>query len=302
MPTYQDLARAVARDVAAGTLAPGTALEPLRSFARTHHASQATALRAYRELAEAEVIETSERRVGHVAAAGAVAAARYLRTSAPFRLAASDDGMLAELVREVHPAIEWVGDHGSGSVLSAIADGRADGAAVHLWHVAGAYNEPYARGLIAEPVVMHLWRREQGLLLAPGNPRRVGAVRDLAGLRVARRPIGTGARSLLDRMTAAAGIVLDASDPEVTRGLDVAVAVASGSVDAGVGTRHAAESLGLAFVPVAVEPLEIVTSAASLPALEPLRRLLVSEPVRARIGRRAGYDPAGSGTTHELTR
>ncbi len=295
MATYQELARAVAADVASGALAPGAPVEPLRSFARARGASQATALRAYRELAAAGVIETSERRAALVAPDGHLAAARFLSNRTAFRLAASDDPVLTELVEGLRPDIEWVGETGDAAGLRALAEGRADGAAIHLWHASGDFNAPYARGLVQHPVLIHLWRREQGLMLPPGNPRRVAGVRDLGGLRVARRPIGTGTRSLLDRMTAAAGIVLDASDPEVPADLDVALAVASGSVDVGMGGRGAAEALGLVFVPVAVEPLDLVTSKAALPGLDPLRRLLADPSTRTAITRHAGYDARDSG-------
>jgi molybdate-binding protein len=294
--TFRDLARAVAGEVAVGTLAPGDAVEPLRTFARSHGASQATALRAYRELADAGVLETSQRRIGRIAPDGALAAARYLRSDAPFRLAASDDPVLTALVNECRPAIEWAGAPGSGAGLRAIADGLADGAAIHLWHAGGTYNAAYARSVLAEPVLLHLWRRDQGLIVAPGNPRRVAGVRDLGGLRVARRPIGSGARSLLDRLTAAAGILLDASDPEVGTGLDVALAVASGSVDAGLGSRATAAALELAFIPLAAEPVEIATSRTALPGLDALRRLLAEPATRERIAGTPGYDPGEAGT------
>jgi molybdate-binding protein len=293
--SWRELARAVATDVAAGTLAPGAPAQPLRRFAQVHAASQATALRAYRELADAGILETAERRVARVAADGPLAAARYLQGAAVFRLASDADPVLADLVDACGPGLERIDVEGSAAALRAVAEGRADGAAISLWHASGAYNAPYARGLVDEPVLVHLWTREQGLLLAPGNPRRVAGGRDLGGLRVARRPIGSGDRSLLDRVTAAAGIVLDASDPEVRAPFDACVAVASGSVDATLGSRAAAEALGLAFVPLAVEPVDIVTTRPALPGLEPLRRLLADAGFRARIAGQPGHDPAEAG-------
>jgi len=138
------------------------------------------------------------------------------------------------------------------------------GATVHLWHVSGAYNAPYARGVVADARLVRLWSREAGLLVAPGNPRRVRRAADLGGLRVARRPVGTGARSLLDRVTGEAGIVLDASDPEVPRNLDIALAVASGTADAGIAARSVADRFGLGFVSLAWEPVDIAVGGEAL--------------------------------------
>ena len=151
---------------------------------------------------------------------------------------------------------------------------------MHLWHASGTYNAPYARGVVADARLVRLWSREAGLLVAPGNPRRVRRAADLGGLRVARRPVGTGARSLLDRVTGEAGIVLDASDPEVPRNLDVALAVASGSADAGVAARAVADRFGLGFVPLAREPVDIAVGGAAVGGLDPLLRALRSAAVR----------------------
>ena len=80
--------------------------------------------------------------------------------------------------------------------------------AIHLRHRNGEYNAPFARGILAgrNPVLVHLWRREQGLLVPPGNPRGVDRSATSPRLRVARRPSGTGTRMLLDRLLLDAGL------------------------------------------------------------------------------------------------
>ncbi len=173
---------------------------------------------------------------------------------------------------------------------------RADGAVLHLWHTSGAYNAPYARGVVADARLVRLWSREAGLLVAPGNPRRVRRAADLGGLRVARRPVGTGARSLLDRVTGEAGIVLDASDPEVPRNLDVALAVAQR-----LGRRRRRVARGGR----PVRPRRSSrwpgnrsrspSAARRSSGLDPLLRALRSAAVRKRIEALGGYDLTGSG-------
>ena len=297
MASYGELARTIAEEIAAGAIGEGRELPALRALARDRGASQATVLRAYRELAGAGVITTGERRVGHVAPGGALAAARFLRGGGIFRLAGSDDPALLLLLGETAATVELVAADGSAAGLASLQAGRADGATVHLWHVSGAYNALYARGVVADARLVRLWSREAGLLVAPGNPRRVRRAADLGGLRVARRPVGTGARSLLDRVTGEAGIVLDASDPEVPRNLDIALAVASGTADAGIAARSVADRFGLGFVSLAWEPVDIAVGGEALGGLDPLLRALRSAPVRKRIEALGGYDLTDSGTT-----
>jgi hypothetical protein len=61
-----------------------------------------------------------------------------------------------------------------------------------------------AWGGAARPAIIHLWRREQGLLTPEGNPDHING--DLHTLRIARRQFGTGTRVLLDRLLDEAGI------------------------------------------------------------------------------------------------
>jgi molybdate-binding protein len=271
-------------------------LPALRTLSRDRGASQATALRAYRELAEAGVITTEERRIGKVAPGGALAAARFLRGGGMFRLAGSDDPAILLLLDEAPAEVALASADGSAAGLAALQRGTADGAVLHLWHVSGAYNAPYARAVVDDARLLRLWNRETGLVVAPHNPRRIRRAADLGGLRVARRPVGTGARSLLDRVTGDAGIVLDASDPEVPRNLDVALAVASGSADAGVAPRALAERFGLGFVPLVREPVDVAVAGADVSGLDPLVRALRRADVRQRIEALGGYDLAESGT------
>jgi molybdate-binding protein len=136
---------------------------------------------------------------------------------------------------------------------AALAAGRADGAALHLRHRSGEYNAPFAEGILAgrDPVLVHLWRREQGLIVPAGNPRGIEQIADLARLRVARRALGTGTRTLLDRLLREADIEPHAIvGPVVEVHLDVALAVATDDADVGLELRSAAAQVGLEFVPV----------------------------------------------------
>ena len=303
MTRYVELTAKLAARIADGRLAPGAALPSVRELAAAEGTTAATVSRAYRELAEAGAIVVEPRRSARVAARGALAARSLLRGVGAFRLAGSDDPALSLLLSRVPDAVQPVGASGSYRGLAAVWSGRADGAALHLRHRSGEYNAPFARGVLAgrEPVLMHLWRREQGLLVPAGNPRGIETVADLASHRVARRPTGTGTRTLLDRM------LLEASlDPEAIKGptvelhLDVAVAVATGEADAGLGLRGAATPLGLDFVPLAWEPFQVATTRAESGGLRPLLDALAEPAVAERIGDLGGYDLDGAGDVLEV--
>ena len=302
MTTYSDVARVLASRIAAGEIAVGERLPSVRLVAAECGASQATAQRAYRELARWGVIETASRRTAAVAVGGAAAARRQLRGRAPFRIAAGDDPALRLLVPGLEDIVVVHVEGGSASALRAVRRGSADGAAIHLAHVDGGGNETFARAALAgrETSLLHLFSRETGLLVAPGNPHRVRSGSDLAGLRVARQPVGAGGRGTLDRLTQRAGIELDASDPVVPTASDVAIAIATGSADVGVGTRAIARSYDLAFAPLGWEALEVALATADEGGVAPIQTALADPAVRAAIDRLEGYDLSLAGTLTRL--
>ena len=190
MARYHDLTAKLAARIAEGDLAPGVALPSVRELAAAEKMTASTVARSYRELADGGAIVVEPRRAARVRAGGALAARAILRQGAMFRLAGSDDPALSLLIADVQEAVAPVGASGSYRGLAALWSGRADGASLHLRHRSGEYNTPFARGVLAgrDPVLVHLWRREQGLLVPPGNPRGVESIRDLAELRLVRRP------------------------------------------------------------------------------------------------------------------
>lgn len=298
MTRYLDLTTALAERIASGELAAGAALPSLRDLAISEHTTPTTVRRAYLELADSGAITLEPRRTAKVAAGGALAARSMLRGAPPFRLAGSDDPALSVLGAHVREAITPVGSTGSFRGLAALWSGRADGAALHLRHRDGEYNAPFARGLLRDrdPVLVHLWHRDQGLLVPAGNPRGLARIADLVGLRVARRPRGTGTRSLLERLLIEAGVEPNGlRGPEVELHLDVAVAVATGEADAGLGLRSAANTFELSFVPVISEPFQIATPASEAGGLQPLLAALHQPGVRARIAALGGYELGGAG-------
>ena len=80
----------------------------------------------------------------------------------------------------------------------------------------------------------------------------------------------------------------------------MALAVATGEADAGLGLRSAAVPLGLDFVPVASEPFEVATTEGEAGGVAPLLCLLTDPDIRARIERLGGHDLAHAGELIEL--
>ena len=298
MTRYLDLTTSLAERIADGRLSPGTSLPSLRDLAESEHTTPTTVRRAYQELADAGAIVVEPRRTAKVAAGGVLAARSMLRGAPPFRLAGSDDPALDLLVGRTRDTIVGVESAGSYRGLTALWSGRADGSALHLRHRSGEYNAPFAAGLLRgrEPVLVHLWRREQGLLVPAGNPRGVESVADLGSLRVARRFRGTGTRALLERLALEAGLSPeDLRGPEVALHLDVAIAVATGEAEVGLGLRSAASTLGLDFLPVCSEPFQIATPSQDAGGLAPMLGALADPALRTSIDALGGYDLRGSG-------
>jgi putative molybdopterin biosynthesis protein len=194
---------------------------------------------------------------------------------------------------------------GSMGGLIALRDGLCHLAGSHLLDPeSGAYTLPYVDRILPgrEIAVVRLVHREQGLLVAPGNPLGLTGVEDLArpGLRYVNRQRGSGTRVLLDYELSRAGIDADAIagyGREEPTHLAVAAAIAAGRADCGMAVRAAARAFELDFVPVTSEPYDLVLDSESLelPGLEPLWRLLESETFRAEVEQLGGYDTAEMG-------
>jgi molybdate-binding protein len=300
---YRKICADLAERIRSGELPEGAELPAVRELASRFRTTASTAGRAQRALADAGVIVTAERRRARVAPDGAVAARRFLHGELVFRMAGSDDPALDVVLRTIGRVVRPVPAEGSFGGLQAIRQGRADGAAVHLLHHTGAYNAPFARGLLRgwRPHLIHLWRREQGLLVPPGNPLGLRSPPDLVKVRVAKRRHGTGTRVLLDRLLLTAGLDPDAvAGPEFGSHLEAGLSVASGVVDAGLGVRSVARDLDLDFVPIVSEDYDVVLGAAALDAAAPLVAALHDPAVRALVTDLGGYDVTNSGQVQEL--
>src|SRR4249920_2784192 len=203
MARYLQVSQELASNIESGLLGPGDELPSIRDAAGRYKTTGSTIARAYRYLADAGVLNVADRRRSRVAAGGDVAARGLLGGQQPvLRLAGSDDPGLDIVLRHSGAGVVTVGERGSFHGLTRLWRGTADAAAIHLRHHSGGHNSPFARTLLRgrRPAIIHLWRREQGLLTPAGNPDHITDPGDLRTLQIARRPFGTGTRVLLDRL------------------------------------------------------------------------------------------------------
>ena len=194
---------------------------------------------------------------------------------------------------------------GSLGGLVALRDGLCHVAGTHLLDVeTGAYTIPFVERLLeGEPVaVLRLAHREQGLMVAPGNPHAISSIADVAArpIRYVNRQRGAGTRILLDYELSRRGIEtgeIAGYERELYSHLAVAATIAAGSADCGLGIRAAARAFGLELVPVASEPFDLVLRAESLddPVVAPLLALLDDAAFRARVEDLGGYDTGETG-------
>jgi putative molybdopterin biosynthesis protein len=200
---------------------------------------------------------------------------------------------------------------GSVDAISALNEGRCVIAGFHTPRLRG-------QGTLAQRTYQPLLQpgrhkligfaqRNQGLIVAPGNPLGVASLADLprTGARFVNRALGTGTRVLLDEMLAQLKMrpadLSGYGNAEPSHAA-VAQAVASGAADAGLGIEAAARSRGLGFVPLLQEDYYLVCLKAALEQ-EPVRTLLEvlgSAEWQRRVAALPGYQPVHCGEVLSL--
>jgi putative molybdopterin biosynthesis protein len=186
------------------------------------------------------------------------------------QLAGSHDFLVEHLVK--YTASEGTGLSitpsyiGSLEGLMMLYRGSADIAAVHLLDpVSQQYNLPFIRQLfVHEPItVMRLASREQGLIVAKGNPKKISRIKDLTrkDVTIVNRQKGAGTRFLLDSFLAEENLqpsdVKGYGDEEWNH-LGAAAHVSRGTADVAFGIKCAATQLGLDFLPLTKEQFDLV--------------------------------------------
>ncbi len=230
---------------------------------------------------------------------------------APPIVGGSHDPLLEWALRESGCGLASLPE-GSESGLRRLSRGEVIAAAIHLHRLDGederANPDAVAKGAgLNDAVLIAFARREQGLLVAPGNPLEISDLASAAkaGARIAQRPDGAGAQLLLLALMAKTGLTAETlalTRPPCPTGPDVAQAVRSGRADVGIATRSVARATGLDFVTLSWERFDLAIRQRDYFRPEPqaLFGFLRSRAFADRAAELGGYDLAECGAVRQL--
>jgi putative molybdopterin biosynthesis protein len=185
----------------------------------------------------------------------------------PHVVVGSHDPLLDWAIRESRCGLASM-CYGSLDGIDRMVAGQASVAAIHLPPGQGSRRNI---GICQERLERHdmvllAWaQREQGLILAPGNPLHIHTLNDLVTTqaRVIARQTQAGSYLLFQELLARAQITSQALNwaREIANTeSDVAAAVLEGSADAGLAVRSVAKQFQLDFLPLARESLDLIVS------------------------------------------
>jgi len=214
-------------------------------------------------------------------------------------------GLLSRMVEKIS-GVEIVSAAASSKLaLTWLSEGKVHIAGSHLEDPkTGEFNLPFIRKHFPDEdfIVVTFARWEEGLVLAPGNPKGVRKVEDLArkNVRFVNREPGSGSRGLLDKLLEKSGM-----DAQKVQGyeriafghLAAAYCVLSGDADACLATRSAAQTFGLDFIALRSERYDLVMRrrTADLPAAKAFLDVLQRATLRRKLEVLAGYDTSQTG-------
>jgi putative molybdopterin biosynthesis protein len=199
--------------------------------------------------------------------AGLIAPAALAQVTAPPIMGGSHDPLLEWALRESNSGLASLPE-GSEEGLRRLTQSEVMVAAIHLHRLDGD-DETANLDVVADAaglhdaVVLSFTRREQGILVAPGNPLGLSDMASIATsrARIAQRPAGAGAQLLLLALLARSGIGLDElklAKPAFPTGPDIAQAIRAGRIDCGIATQSVARTAGLDFLPLTWERFDLV--------------------------------------------
>jgi excisionase family DNA binding protein len=195
---------------------------------------------------------------------------------APPIVGGSQDDLLEWSLRESGSGLASLNE-GTTRGIERLQRGEVIATAIHFHgpEVSNNANEdPNIAALKAIPslhdaVLVGVARREQGLLLAPGNPKNLRNLSDVlvSSAVVAMRQPGAGAQLLLEALLARLGTTtrsLRRREQPCLTGPDLAATIRAGQADCGIATRAAAKTADLDFVPLLWESFDLLMRRAQL--------------------------------------
>ena len=188
---------------------------------------------------------------------------------------------------------------GSMGGIMAIRRGEAHAAGCHLLNTQdGSYNRSFMKKYFprGDVKLVRCVGRQQGLMVARGNPLNIQKFSDIAaeGVRYVNRQKGSGTRILTDYLCKQENLDTSAIygyDREELTHTSVAAQIVSGSADAGMGIYSAAKLYGLDFIPICIEEYDLIIPdhAWEAPMVRQLIATLKSDGFRDKILSLGGY-------------
>jgi putative molybdopterin biosynthesis protein len=191
---------------------------------------------------------------------------------------------------------------GSLDGLIALRQNLSNVSGTHLLDPGGEYNLPFIRHFFPDRVmqVMTLAHREQGLILAAGNPKAIHSLSDLARPDVTfiNRNPGSGTRLWLDRQLQILGIPtksIQGYGNSVSTHTECGQSIQAGKADVALGLQASARQFGLDFIPLFQERYDIVYPQEQGLMLAPLLDTLQTGAFRHRVEALTGYEMTHTG-------
>ncbi len=226
----------------------------------------------------------------------------------------SHDPLLDELSDMLHLSDEslyMISSHtGSMGGIMAVKRREAHLAGIHLLDENdGSYNTSFVKKYFPDGGVRLIegTGREQGFMLAKGNPKNINCVQDLYkdGVRFINRQKGSGTRILFDYINKNEG--LDATkiygyEREEFTHTSIAAQISLGSGDVGMGIYSAAKMFGLDFIPVCTEQYDFLVPdyAFDTPMVQNLLKIIKSEAFKQKLETLGGYILKNPGRVYDL--
>jgi putative molybdopterin biosynthesis protein len=183
--------------------------------------------------------------------------------------------------------------------LSLLKDKRTHIAGTHLRDVSVVRS--CLRHELIEVVSVASW--QEGLVVAPGNPKRIRSIQDLVRprIRFVNRETGAATRVLLDNEIVTQHILpshIRGYRDEAPGHLAAALRVKNGAADCCIATEAAARAFGLTFIPLATARYDFVIRRPhlELPAIRTLLDVLNRGGLRRELAATAGYETTITGS------